>query len=104
MVDMRLSDEEKKDFSTPSLGPKAPRFPHGLVLRFGPEEAQKLGFSDPPGLDDKCIISGKGFVSEVRKAESDGDEKEFTFEIQMTEIEIKKEGDSGTTEEALYQG
>ena len=99
MADMSMSAEEKKDFSTPS-SMKAPSYPYGLKISLGPEELEKLGIQDAPELDAEMEFKIKAFVSEVRKNDTEGDEKEFSVELQIKEMEQKKSEKSAS--EALY--
>ena len=64
MPDLRLSEMEKKDFSTPSTGPKAPKYPYGLKITLGPEELEKLGISELPQVD-----SFVNFEAKAKKAQ-----------------------------------
>jgi hypothetical protein len=94
LVDMRLSEEEKKDFSTPRQGPEAPKFPFGLRLRLGPDELKKLGFLSAPKVDDKLLLLGKSMVIEVAKRTEDEmklGELDFSVELQITELSVKGE-------------
>jgi hypothetical protein len=93
MADMRLSAEEKKDFSTPSLAAEAPKYPHGLTIHLGPEELKKLGFLSAPKLDDVLMLLGRAVVSEVSKdnGSEDSGQLDFHVRLQITELEVKGE-------------
>jgi len=96
MADMRLTSEEKKDFSTPSLN-SAPRYPHGLRIHLNYEELKKLGFQSPPSIEDKFKLEGNVEVVSVDK--SSDESEEFSITLQITDMEISK-GKKGKDAEA----
>ena len=104
MPDLRLSEMEKKDFSTPSAGPKAPKYPYGLKITLGPEELEKLGISELPQVDSFVDFEAKAQVVGVSVAESEGDVNEHRLELQITEIYMKDKKEEKSTESALYGG
>jgi len=104
MPDLRLSEMEKKDFSTPSAGPKAPKYPYGLKITLGPEELEKLGISELPQVDSFVDFEAKAQVVGVSVHESEGDVNEHRLELQITEIYMKDKKEEKSTESALYGG
>lgn len=99
-MDMALSQEQKKDFSTPSVM-EAPRYPYGLRITLSHEELQKLGFQKAPEIDTQYMIAGAAKVVEVR---SDGeDEAGYTLELQIIDLEVKTAKTKGEdTTKVLY--
>ena len=99
MTDMRMTSEQKKDFSTPSLGPEAPEYPHGLKIYLGPEELKKLGFMDAPAIDSEFKIKGTVKVVEVSSEE----EKGHRIELQITDLELSSsKSDNKDASQVLY--
>jgi hypothetical protein len=101
-IDLALSGEEKKDFSTPRL-PKAPEYPHGLKIRLGPDELKKLGIEKPLQVDTKVEVIASGFVKEVAKEDEQPDIQGQGFEvcIQLTELSLHHDKKENTTK-AFY--
>lgn len=98
MHDMRLTSEEKKDFSTPKSS--APKYPYGLTITLGPEELEKLGLKEAPAVDTELSFKVKTFVKEVGRDELEGDESEYRVQLQITEMaEVKKDK---TVADAMY--
>ena len=100
MPDMRLSEEEKKDFSTPSL-PKAPKYPHGLRIHIDADSLKKLGVEGIPKVEDKVKFEADAMVMSVDKHEVNGDESEISISLQITDMYFvdkeKKEEKTSTT-------
>ena len=101
MPDMRMTSEERKDFSTPQ-DPKAPNYPMGLKLRLGPDELEKIGMQDAPELDKELVFKIKTKVVEVEKEDIEGDERKFNVCLQV--IEMDQEGKDKSAPEAFYGG
>lgn len=85
---MELSAEEKKDFSTPQ-GPKAPKYPSGLLIRIEPEQVERLGISTAPSLGEKFKLEGIVEVQRVAKEHEEGDEGPFSVSLQITEMYLE---------------
>lgn len=98
MPDMRLDEMEKKDFSTPSLGPKAPKYPMGLRITLGPAELKKLGMKVPE-VDSKVKFEATAEVVEVSVDESEGDVNKHSVTLQIVDLYLEKD-ESAT--KALY--
>lgn len=95
MADMKMSVEERKDFSTPK-SMQAPSYPYGLRISLGPEELEKLGVTEAPELDKEMEFSVRAMVVEVEKEDVEGEEKKFKVELQIKEMELEKEESSET--------
>lgn len=102
MPDMRLSEEEKKDFSTPSN--KAPKFPHGLRIHLDPESLKKLGVEGIPKVEDKVKFEATAMVMSVDKHEVNGDESEISVSLQITDMYFidKEKKEEATTTSIIY--
>jgi hypothetical protein len=103
MHDLRLSMEEKKDFSTPSE-PKAPQYPYGLKITLGPEELKKLGIKEPYEVGCEILLHAKGFVEAVAKEdeEAEYDGQGYRMTLQLTEASVDKNENKDTTAKVLY--
>lgn len=88
---MRLTDKEQRDFSTPPV-PKAPKYPHGLRVRLGPEEIEKLSFMKEPDVGSKLHMVAVVEVVEVSKVNATDEQDEgFSVELQIVDMELKPE-------------
>lgn len=85
MYDMKLSTEEKKDFCSPNPINSAPKYPHGLKLRLGPEELKKLNFQKMPDIDTVFKLFSKVKVVEIESNE----EGEHCLCLQIMEMDLK---------------
>lgn len=94
MIDMRYEQEELKDFSTPSA--EVPKYPYGLKLCLGKNEIEKLGIKNPQ-INQKMEISAIVEVVEISSENEGGDESSMEIELQVKEMEIKKDEDKSST-------
>jgi len=91
MYDMSYEEKEIKDFSTPKMS--VPKYPHGLKLRLGPEELEKLGVKSAPGIDMKVDIQAVAKVVEVENSVEEGEDS-YSVELQIVEMELKEKKES----------
>ena len=97
MIDMSYEEIELKDFSTPSIN--KPKYPHGLKLSLGKEELKKLNLEGTPAIGQKFNMEIVVEVVEVSSELEGSDEKSLRVELQVKEMEVKKDD----TEEVIKQ-
>ena len=90
MVDMTITEMEKKEMAAPSIIDSTPKYPHGLCLSLNAEVVKKLGLSDAPEVTEKFIVKAIAEVTEVRVKPTKGDERDFCLELQITDLELMK--------------
>jgi len=101
MPDMRLTEEEKKDFSTPQA-PKAPQYPYGLRITLQKEQLERLGLSKPE-MDKELKFEASAKVVSISAENEVGDENDLRVELQITEMYLKKEEKDQSIESVIYR-
>ena len=103
MPDMRLSEQEKKDFSTPSP-PQAPKYPMGLRIYLTNEELSKLGLKGTPKVEDSVKFKAEAEVVEVSVEDETGDVPSLRVALQIQEmyLEEEKKEETSSTSQVLY--
>ena len=101
MPDMRLTESEKKDFSTPSI--QAPKYPMGLRISLGQEELDKIEAGEMK-VEDVVKFEAEAEVVEVSVENERGDVAEKRVVLQITEMYLKKEkkDETPSTSTVLY--
>jgi hypothetical protein len=89
MIDMSYEEKELKDFSVPQNN--TPKYPHGLKISLGKEELKKLNLSGTPEVGKKYKMEATVEVVEVSAENEGGDQKSYRVELQIKEMEFKKE-------------
>jgi hypothetical protein len=100
MVDLRISEQEKKENSVESVLEK-PNYPYGLRIHIDPETYEKLGLKDCQ-VGEKMNLSGVGVVMSVNAEEVSGDEKEYSISVQITDLQLEKEKKEKSAESIIY--
>ena len=95
LKDVSYSEEEKKDMSTPSLVSELPKYPYGLKITLEPDVLDKLELYDAPKVGEKKMILAIAEVVAVRKEDGRGDVKKFSVELQIQQLDCKKEEADG---------
>jgi len=91
MIDMSYEEVELKDFSVPQMN--TPKYPHGLRISLGKEEIKKLNLEGIPEIGKKYKVEIEVEVIEVSldTHDNNGDEKSHRVELQIKEMEFKKD-------------
>ena len=91
MIDMKLEESEKKDFSVPS---EAPSYPYGLSISLDAEVLRKLGIHDKlPNIDDVLKLVAKVKVISVESTPDKGDDERHSIRLQITEMDLSGKGE-----------
>jgi len=85
IVDMKLSDEEKKDMHKPSVLEDGPEYPFGLHLHLNPDVVRKLAISEPPDVGSEMVILAKVKVDNVGLEHGRDDMKKMNIGLQITD-------------------
>ena len=97
MIDMSYEEKEVKDFSVPKMD--TPKFPYGLKISLGKEELKKLNLTGTPTVGTEMKMNATVEVVEVSIDEESGDEKSYRVQLQIKEMEFKKD----KTEDVIKQ-
>jgi len=106
MIDLKLSEEEKKDMMAPSSVLDRYSYPGGLKIHLDDETYAKLNLGEAPKVGEEFVILAKAVVEDVHQNKRADDQKHISVGLQLTEMDIKK-GDPETkkeTEQVLYGG
>lgn len=101
MVDMRISDEEKREKMAdvmpvdPTAGPD---YPWGLCIRLSERELDKLGLDGDCEVGDVLDMRCMAEVTSV-SARKSGGERCCEVELQITHIDPKEDDDEGEEDE-----
>lgn len=105
MIDLKITEEEKKESAQKSVISDQEQYPHGLILNVDASNAEKLGVVEPPKVGDEMIVLAKVSVRSVFLDENVDGKKKCSFSLQVKEMglkaksEEKEEKDAG---EMLY--
>lgn len=96
---MKLEGGEIKDFCTPKMSP--PEYPYGLRVTLEDKELKKLGFLNPPKIDQDFLLSAKCCVVSINKSE--GEKLCVSLQIEEMELKSAKEESDDSMEKVLYK-
>lgn len=101
MIDMSYDISEQKDFSLPQPQPK---YPYGLKICLSENELKKLNLEGIPQVGKKFKAEILVEVVQVSAEGGEGDMKEHRVELQIKEMELKKEKseDEMTASKVIY--
>ena len=105
MTDMSVSTEEKKEMAEHSVVRDVEKYPYGLRLHLDSNSYKKLGISEVPTVGDKVAILAYAEVCDVHQNKYEGDEKQVSIGLQITDMEIKEkenDEDKRSTADKLY--
>jgi len=86
LTNMKLSKGEQKELAKPSFD-DAPRYPWGLQLHLGDEDIGKLGLGEKlPGVGERMTLVADVKVTSVGENEREGDDKNQSVELQITDM------------------
>lgn len=103
MIDMALTELEKKDSEVQSILTDRALYPHGLRIRLDSRAVRKLGIKDTPRLGDKMEMKIMVEVIELEAIKNMPSQDDFKIELQITGIEpAMEEKKEMSTEGAFY--
>ena len=104
MIDMKLTDMEKKDNSQSSILYDQASYPYGLKVQLDVEAYRKLGLGEPPKIGAKMMLLAHVEVCSIYKEPSKGDDHNYSMGLQITEMDLKPhdEEKKETAESVMY--
>lgn len=99
LVEMRLSDEEKKNMHEHSVLADTPSYPYGLRIELDKNTVKKLGITDAPKVGSEMMIMAKVEVSNVNMTKMQGDEYNMSVSLQITSMGLAEENMEDMKEE-----
>lgn len=87
MVDMKMSKEEAKEQSSPSVN-EGPRYPWGLQISLDDDACTKLGIGDDVNVGDEVTFSAKATVTSKSGYQTMVGDAETTVGLQITDMEV----------------
>lgn len=106
MISMKMSDEEKKEYGSPSLVSGQSDYPYGLCLTLDDEQLESLGINDLPEAGKSMVIQARVLVTNVNQRPDDDDDgkPEATIQLQITDMEIGPDRQEDGKAKRLYSG
>ncbi len=92
MMDMKLPKKNKKEMmegAAISSADDQDRYPYGLRLRFENEQFDKIDSLSQLNVGDKVTIQATGMVIECRQSERQGNERDRSCEVQITNVGVE---------------
>ena len=84
-----------------------PRYPYGLCISLGTDELEKLNITKLPDVGSEMTITAKVFVKSVSSYDTQGEGKDNTVQMQITDMEISSapgKQDNNSLATMLYGG
>ncbi len=100
MIDMKISEIEKKDMAETSVLNDSANYPYSLRIYLGPEEVSKLQLKNPQ-IGQKMQLEAMVEVVAVSSENTKGDESKVSVTIQIKEMMFESP-DEEKAEEKLY--
>lgn len=107
MINLMISDKEKKDQSQTSMLYDVSSYPYGMKIQVDPETYKKLGLAEVPDIGEKMMIMAYVEVCSLYKENGKGDEQMISMGLQITDIEVKpmaEEKEEKSPESVIYEG
>lgn len=104
MADMKRTPAERAEERAEELDEQenGPEYPWGLTIRLEQEELDKLDNLTDKKAGDVCIINAKAIITRVSSEdELDGEGKENSINLQITDMEVTPENTTDNAEK-LY--
>lgn len=101
MIDMKISDMEKKEMASPSVLNDTADYPYGLRIHLDPESFKKLNIGVPK-IGTKMVMECVVEVMSVNAESYKGDEKKYSCGLQITAMEVEPIDSGVSASEAIY--
>lgn len=104
MIDVKITEEERKNMAQPSDVSKVEHYPHGLKLHINEATMKKLMISELPDVESEMIIMARVSVVDARSEMIEGSGREKSMTLQITEMDLKpaEQKEKKETTEILY--
>lgn len=104
MIDMKVTEEEKKMNAQTSVLSDAENYPYGLCLYLDADNFKKLGIPLPQ-IGDKLYLQANVMVKSLNASNSKGDVNEVDVSLQITEMNLGKDSkEKEPPESVIYKG
>ena len=100
MIDMKISEMEKKDMAETSVLNDTANYPYSLRIYLNPEEVVKLQLKNPQ-IGQKLKLEAMVEVVAVSAENTKGDEDKLSVTIQIKEMMFESP-EEGKAEEVMY--
>lgn len=101
MIDMKISDMEKKEMSAPSVLNDTANYPYGLRIHLDPESFKKLGI-EVPEVGEKFLLHATVEVMSVNAESYKGYEKKYSCGLQIMDMELEETEKENDAANAIY--
>jgi hypothetical protein len=98
LVNMKMSSEERGEYTGQAIEVKEPTYPYGLSIDLDDGSMEKLGITALPKVGTEMMITAKVVVKSVSSNQYEGSDAESRMCLQITDMEI------GQTEKATNEG
>lgn len=104
LVNMKMSSEERSEYSTAINEPMESKYPYGLSIDLDDGSLDKLGITALPKVGTEMMITAKVVVKSVSSNQYEGSDAESRVCLQITDMEVGGESKKEDKATALYGG
>lgn len=102
LVNMKMSSEERGEYTGQAIEAKEPSYPYGLSIDLDDGSMEKLGITALPKVGTEMMITAKVVVKSVSSNQYEGSDAESRMCLQITDMEIGGENKKQDKAESLY--
>lgn len=105
LINMQRTDKEKREEAASVDSYKKRKYPYGLCIYLDSDQLTKLGINESLPVGTEVTISAKAIVertSESAELEPEGDGKERSASLQITDMSVSRSGVSANAANSLY--
>lgn len=102
LVNMKMSSEERGEYTGQAIEVKEPTYPYGLSIDLDDGSMEKLGITALPKVGTEMMITAKVVVKSVSSNQYEGSDAESRMCLQITDMEIGGENKKQDKAESLY--
>lgn len=102
MVSMKMSAEERKEYTTEAVASDAPQYPYGLCITLDDDALEKLGLTEMPNVGTEVIVMAKAVVKGTSAYARADEANHRSVDLQITDMELAPPAKSGNAADALY--
>lgn len=102
MVSMKMSAEERKEYTSEAITSDAPSYPWGLCIHLDDDALNKLGLTEMPAVGTELMVMAKVVVKGTSAHARDGEMDHRSVEMQITDMELGPVSSASSAATALY--
>ena len=102
LVNMKMSQEERGEYTGQAIEVKEPAYPYGLSIDLDDGSMEKLGITALPKVGTEMMITAKVVVKSVSSNQYEGSDAESRMCLQITDMEIGGESKKQDKAQSLY--